>query len=100
MKHYILFYDVVPDHVERRVPFRDEHLELAWKAQERGEIVIAGALADEIGGAVLVFRGESPDVVQSFVVADPYVQNGLVTKVRICEWVTVVGDDAMTPLRP
>jgi hypothetical protein len=23
--HYLLFYDVVPDHVERRQPFRAEH---------------------------------------------------------------------------
>ena len=90
--HYILFYDVVADYVAKRAPFRDEHLGLVRKAHERGEIVLAGALADPPDGAVLVFRGASPDVAEAFVKADPYVANGLVTSWRVRKWMTVVGD--------
>jgi len=92
--HYILFYDVVADYVAKRAPFRDEHLALVRKAHERGEIVLAGALADPPDGAVLVFRGTSPDVAEAFVKADPYVANGLVTSWRVRKWMTVVGDGA------
>lgn len=44
--HYLLFYDYAPDYLERRAQFREEHLALAWEAQARGELVLAGALAE------------------------------------------------------
>ena len=92
--HYLLIYDVVPDYVNRRAAFRDEHLSLAWQAQERGELVLGGALADPVDGAVLLFSGESPAAAEAFAAADPYVRNGLVTKWRVRAWTTVVGVDA------
>jgi uncharacterized protein YciI len=95
--HYILFYDVVDDFVARRAQFRAVHLALARQAYERGELVLAGALADPADGAVLIFRGPSPQVAQAFAKADPYVTNGLVTAWRVREWATVVGDGASPP---
>lgn len=98
--HYLLFYDVAPDYMERRGLFRDEHLALGWQAHERGELVLGGALADPIDSAVLLFQGDSPAVVEQFVAADPYVQNGLVVRWQIRPWTTVVGTDATTPVLP
>jgi len=98
--HYLLTYDLAPDYLERRAQFRAEHLRLAWQASDRGEIVIAGALADPIDGAVILFKGDSPDVAERFAAADPYVKNGLVTRWRVRAWTTVVGKDASTPVRP
>jgi uncharacterized protein len=98
--HYLLFYDVVDDYGERRAAFRDAHLALAWQAQARGELVLGGALADPVDGAVLVFSGDSPAVAEAFAAADPYVRNGLVTKWRVRPWTTVVGDQAAVPTRP
>lgn len=95
--HYLLLYDVVPDYVERRVPFRAEHLALARVAFDRGELVLGGALADPVDGAVLVFRGDSPAVAEAFAAADPYVRNGLVTRWRVRAWNTVIGDDITPP---
>jgi uncharacterized protein YciI len=37
--HYLLFYDVVPDYLERRIAYRQAHLDLARAAQERGELL-------------------------------------------------------------
>ena len=91
--HYLLFYDVVDDYVERRTAFRGPHLSYARAAHERGELILGGALADPIDGAVLLFRGSSPAVAEEFAKADPYVRNGLVTTWRVREWTTVVGDD-------
>lgn len=90
--HYLLMYDVVPDYPTRRTMYRDEHLALARAAHARGELVLAGALADPIDGAVLLFEGESPDVAERFARSDPYVTNGIVTSWRVRPWTTVVGD--------
>ncbi len=97
--HYLLIYEsVVPDYAARRTAFRDEHLAAAWQAHARGELVLAGALADPIDGALLLFKGDSPAVAERFAAADPYVRNGLVTKWQVRKWTTVVGDDASMPL--
>lgn len=96
--HYLLFYDVVADYVERRLAFRTAHLKLARQAVERGELVLGGALADPVDGAVLLFRGSSPAVAERFAAADPYVTNGLVTRWQVREWTTVVGPEAEMPL--
>lgn len=98
--HYLLFYDAAPDYLARRGEFRAEHLALAWAAHARGELVLGGALADPVDGAVLLFKGESPAVAERFVAADPYVKNGLVTRWRVRPWTTVVGDGATSPVRP
>ncbi len=97
--HYLLCYDLADDYLERRAEYRTEHLKLAWEAQERGEIVIAGALADPADMAILLFQCESPDVVERFAKADPYVIKGLVTGYRIRQWNTVVGENAHTQVR-
>ena len=97
--HFLLFYDFVPDYLERRGALRSEHLALAWQAQERGELILGGALADPIDQGVLLFQGESADVARRFAESDPYVQNGLVARWRVRPWMTVVGAQAATPVR-
>ena len=93
MAYFLLLYDVVEDYMERRGEFRGIHLELANAAHERGELVLAGALADPSDGAVLVFRGDDPSAAERFAESDPYVQNGLVTRWRVRPWTVVVGGD-------
>lgn len=100
MKHWILFYDVVDDYSVRRVPFRRIHLEHAHAAHARNELVLAGALANPPDGAILIFQGESSVTAENVATTDPYVMNGLVTKWRVREWTTVVGDAALTRINP
>lgn len=101
MKHFLLFYDeVVDDYVARRAPLRQAHLELARSAKQRGELLLAGALAEPVDGAVLLFRGESAEVAEAFARADPFVTSGLVLRWRVREWTTVVGDQAAFPVDP
>lgn len=98
--HFLLFYDVAPDYMERRPQFRAEHLKLAWDAHARGELVVAGALAEPVDGAVFLFQGQSPAAAEAFAQSDPYVKNGLILKWRVRPWTTVVGAMAATPVRP
>jgi uncharacterized protein YciI len=97
--HYLLFYQFTPDYLERRPRFRAEHLALAWQAQERGELVLAGALADPADSGLLLFSCDSPEVPLRFAAADAYVRNGLVVRHWVRGWTTVVGKDAATPVR-
>lgn len=97
--HLLLFYEFVPGYLQRRGQFRAEHLRLAWESQGRGELILAGAYADPVDGAALLFKGDSSAVAERFVASDPYVIAGLVKSWRVREWTTVVGEDAITPAR-
>lgn len=96
--HYLLFYDVVPDYVERRAPHRKQHLEYCRAACARGELLLGGALADPVDGAVLLFQADSPEAAERFARSDPFVTNGLVTRWRVRCWTTVVGETAAQPV--
>lgn len=98
--HYLLFYETAPDYLERRGEFRSAHLALAWAAHDRGELVLGGALADPVDGAILLFCGDSAEVAERFAREDPYVRNGLVRHWSVRPWTTVVGTGASTPVRP
>jgi uncharacterized protein YciI len=97
MKHFLLFYDYVPDYLERRQPHRVGHFAHALPAVDRGELFLAGACTDDgppIG--VLVFTVPDRRIVEDFARADPYVVHGVATAWRVREWTTVAGRDAMT----
>jgi len=66
-------------------------LKLANAARDRGELVMAGALAEPADGAVLVFKGDSPANAEEFAKNDPYVLNGLITEWRVRPWTVVIG---------
>lgn len=99
-RHYLLLYDTAPDYLERRSSFRSQHLHLLREAGDRGELVLGGALANPVDGAVILFKGTSSEVAEKFARVDPYVIEGLVTSWRVREWTTVVGDGAASPVHP
>lgn len=89
--YHLLIYDLVDDYLERRPEFRAEHLRAARDAQARGELLIAGALAEPVDTAVLVFHGDGPEAARRFAEADPYVRAGLVKHWQVRPWSVVVG---------
>jgi uncharacterized protein len=89
--YFVLLYEVVTDFINRRAPFRPEHLKMLEEAHRRGELVMAGAFSDPSDGAALVFRAGDPGIATRFAEADPYVANGLVTNWRVRGWNVVVG---------
>jgi uncharacterized protein YciI len=97
--HFMLIYDVGPDFIQRRGQFRHEHLTLAWKAAETGQLLLGGALEEPTEQALLLFEGDSPQAATAFAEADPYVRHGLVMRWRVKRWDTVVGSSAASPVR-
>ncbi len=90
--YYILFYKTVDNYIEKRIPFRQQHLDYARESHRRGELVLAGALADPADSAVLVFKGESSIIAEEFAKNDPYVLNGLIVEWRVRPWTVVIGE--------
>ena len=91
--YYLLLYDVVDDFIERRAALRDAHLKLVRDAHERGELLMAGAFADPVDGAALVFTTRNHSLAERFAQEDPYVKEGLVTAWRVRQWNVVVGGE-------
>jgi uncharacterized protein YciI len=98
--HFLLIYDVGADFIQRRADFRSEHLALAWKAADAGELLLGGALEEPTEQAFLLFQGSTRDGAVRFAESDPYVRHGLVERWTVRQWNTVVGKDAASPLRP
>lgn len=96
--HFLLFYTYVPDVLERRPQFRGAHLAHARASVASGELLLAGAFADPVDGAALLFSAPSKDLVEEFARKDPYVLGGLVTEWKVRSWTTVVGEGAVNPL--
>jgi hypothetical protein len=89
--YYILFYKTVENYIEKRAPYRNEHLNYANASHARGDLVIAGALAEPADSAVLVFKGIGPSVAAEFAKNDPYVKNGLIVEWTVRPWTVVIG---------
>ncbi len=89
--YFTLSYDYVPDVLEKRTPFRADHLALAREYHAAGKLLIAGAFDPPSDGALFVFRADSAAEVEAFVGKDPYVKSGVVTRHRVRPWNVVIG---------
>jgi uncharacterized protein len=77
------------DVVERRAPYREEHIGLIREWMADGRIVAGGALGDPPQGGALVFDSDDPATAEEFASLDPYVRSGLVTQWRVEPWSVV-----------
>jgi len=91
--YYLLFYKTIENYTEKRAPYRAGHLEYAQAFQKDGRLVMAGALADPADGALLIFKGDTPEVARQFALNDPYVKNGLIISWEVREWTVVIGNE-------
>jgi uncharacterized protein YciI len=92
MPYFVLFYEVADDFVARRAPFRRQHLQLVQETHARGELLMAGALAEPADRALLVFQCGDRTIPEIFVRQDPYVINGLVKEWEVRPWNNVIAN--------
>ena len=90
---YLLTYTYVPNILELRAPFRDEHFKLGLEQAEKGILQEAGALSDPVDGAVFVFKNCIDSDIEEFVNSDPYVREGLVSDYSIRKWTVAIRED-------
>jgi uncharacterized protein len=90
--YHVLQYNYVSDILERRGPYRAAHLEGANKMASAGKLVMAGALAEPVDGALFIFRNCDKEEIDQFVRQDPYYENGCITSYAIRPYIVVAGD--------
>jgi uncharacterized protein YciI len=91
--YYILFYKTTEDYLERRGAYRPEHLDLINSYHAKGNLVMAGALADPADSAVFIFKGDTTQAAEDFANNDPYVKNGLIREWQVRQWNVVAGGE-------
>mmetsp|Transcript_35689 Transcript_35689/g.91103 ORF Transcript_35689/g.91103 Transcript_35689/m.91103 type:complete len:131 (-) Transcript_35689:345-737(-) len=89
-KYAILTYDYVPDILEKRGPYRAEHLAAAQKLKDEGKLMAAGALLDPVDGAVFLFTDVSVEEAEEFAKNDPYVKAGLVPSWKVRQYMAAI----------
>lgn len=94
MGYYVLTYEVVENFAARRTLYRERHLRLVRDAHAKGQLLLAGAVGDPPGHALLVFRSPDRTAAEAFAQNDPYVREGLVRRWDVQPWAVVVGGDA------
>lgn len=82
--YQILFYKTGDNYIERRKPFRANHLGMVRKGIEDGTMIMGGALADPADEVIIVFSNKTN--AENFATNDPYVKNGLIKEWSIRPW--------------
>ena len=86
-KHkYVLFGSYCEGAIEKRTPFRADHLAGLATQKERGILITLGPTADntKVFG---IYEAETADEVCQLIEADPYWQNGIWTDYEVKEWI-------------
>lgn len=88
VKRYILRYNYSSDVLEKRGPYREQHLDLARRSCISGGPTASTVEPDQPTGALFIF--ETRLAAASFMDNDPYVQAGIVTGAGIEEWTVAI----------
>jgi uncharacterized protein YciI len=81
--HYIPFYTFTENVIEKRALYREAHLKWAKNYFDRGDLIITGGVDQPLDSAVLIFKGESPQIAEDFAKNDPYVLHGVVVQWQV-----------------
>lgn len=86
MPKYIMWGSYCHDVLEKRVPFRQAHLEGLAQQKAAGTLMTIGPTKDltQVFG---IYEAENEAIVRHLVEADPYWQNGVWTMYEVKEWI-------------
>lgn len=80
---FVVTYQYIPGMVERRTPYRQDHLAWLRGRAEEGRMILAGATLDPVDTAVLIVRGEDVHAVRRMLLDDPYAAANLIVGVTV-----------------
>lgn len=87
MAWYLVEIRYVPGKV---ADVRPRHREFLTELAQRGTVAIAGPLADDTGGVVLI-QAENEDALHEIIDTDPYYTDGVVAERSVREFKPVLG---------
>jgi hypothetical protein len=90
LKHFMLYYKLVPDILNARIPYKDKHMNLLHEFSSRGLVFVGGEVTEGFP-AVFMFEGESDEIVREWLKIDPYIINNLVVEYRFNQIILVSG---------
>ncbi len=86
MTKYILLGSYCENALEKRTPYRQDHLDGLAKQKKQGILITLGPTKDntKVFG---IYEAETGEIVRQLVESDPYWQNGIWTDYEIKEWI-------------
>lgn len=89
--YYIVNYKLHEQYMEKRAAHRPAHFKLIQEYIASGEFLMGGAHDDE-EDAVLIFKVDDIERINSFIKVDPYVIHEVATSYTIRKWNMVTGE--------
>lgn len=86
MPKFVLWGSYCDDVLEKRVPFRQAHLDRLAKLKAAGSVVTIGPTQD-LTKVFGVYEAADEAIVRQLVESDPYWQNGIWTEYDVKEWI-------------
>ena len=86
MDQFVLWGTYCDDAIERRIPFRDEHLSRLSKLKKKGILIILGPTkcTRYVFG---LFKGKSLDELRKLIEEDVYWKEGIWTSLEVYPWI-------------
>ena len=85
MTKYVMWGSYCEDVLEKRAPYRQEHLDGLAAQKESGVLITIGPTKD-LTKVFAIYDADSEDTVRQLVENDPYWKNGIWTEYEIREW--------------
>jgi len=82
---FVLWGTYCDDVLEKRAPFRDEHLARLQQLKDDGTLITLGPTTD-LSLVFGIFAGESAEAIEALVKADVYWREGIWTSVAVHPW--------------
>ncbi|MDH6061705.1 YciI family protein [Chrysosporum bergii ANA360D] len=86
MSKYIMWGTYCENVLEKRAPFRQDHLDGLAKQKESGILITIGPTKD-ITKVFAIYEAEDEATVRQVVENDPYWKNGIWTEYSVKEWI-------------
>jgi uncharacterized protein YciI len=86
MPKFVIWGSYCENVIEKRVPYRQAHLDGLNKQKEAGILITIGPTAD-LSQVFGIYDAASESAVRQLIESDPYWQNGIWTEYQVKEWI-------------
>jgi uncharacterized protein YciI len=89
MPKYIMWGSYCSNVLEKRTPYRQEHLNGLVSQKEQGILITLGPTKD-VTKVFGIYDAQNEEIVKKLIESDPYWKNGIWTEYEIKEWIQAI----------
>lgn len=89
MPKYIMWGSYCEDVLEKRAPYRQEHLNGLVSQKEQGILITLGPTQD-VTKVFGIYNAQNKEIIKKLIESDPYWKNGIWTEYEIKEWIQAI----------